>query len=50
MELLELNLQHSIPCILANHSRYDHLGFTYKPKSKVRYNNLLNNIKNIKTK
>ena len=37
-----------IPCILANHSHYDHLGFTYKPKSKVRYNNLLNNIKNIK--
>ena len=37
-----------IPCILANHSHYDHLGFTYKPKSKVRYINLLNNIKNIK--
>lgn len=37
-----------VPCILANHSHYDHLGFTNKPKSKKKYNNLLNNIKKIR--
>ena len=37
-----------VPCILANHSHYDHLGFTHKPKSKKKYDYLLNNIKNIK--
>lgn len=37
-----------VPCILANHSHYDHLGFTHKPKSKKKYDHLLNNIKNIK--
>ncbi len=37
-----------VPCILANHSHYDHLGFTYKPKSKIKYDYLLNNIKNIR--
>lgn len=37
-----------VPCVLANHSHYDHLGFTNKPKSKIEYKNLLKNIKNIK--
>tara|TARA_B100000963_G_scaffold298554_1_gene270327 strand:+ start:17591 stop:19288 length:1698 start_codon:yes stop_codon:yes gene_type:complete len=37
-----------VPCIIANNSHYDHLGFTNKPKSKVEYNHLLKNIKNIK--
>jgi len=36
-----------VPCIIANNSHYDHLGFTNKPKNKIQYNKLLNNVSKI---
>lgn len=36
-----------IPCIIANNSHYDHLGFTNKPKNKIQYNKLLKNVSKI---